>query len=303
MPVPHGIAVTPTNAPAWLAEAVRRAGAEPVDVDSAVALLWYGQDPEELRNLLKHRDSIRWVQIAWAGVERYRHLMRDGRLWTCAKAVYGENVAAHALALILASFREIPRFARDRRWAESVGRSLFGARVTIVGAGGITRSLLELLKPFRVTATVVRRKPHPIKGAFVVANAELESALHGADVVVLACALTDETAGMIGLAQLEAMERHTLLVNVARGQLVRTDDLVSALRAGTIGAAALDVTDPEPLPDEHPLWGMENVIITPHSANPDELGQAPLAQFLVDNVSRFVLRRPLRGRVDVDAGY
>jgi len=270
----------------------------------ASGLVWYGDDADELRHVLAAAPNVRWVQLKSAGIERYRSLLRDGRTWTCAKGIYGEAVAEHALALILASFREIPRLARERTWTESVGASLYDARVTIVGAGGIAKALLALMKPFRVSATVVRRQPLPFEDAArVLPHDRLAQGIEGADVVVLACALVDDTIGLFGAPQFETMANHALLVNVGRGRLVRTEQLVDALRSREIGGAALDVTDPEPLPDDHPLWRLDNVLITPHSGNPEERGRLPLERLISENVRRFVGGLPLQAQVDVDLGY
>jgi len=128
-------------------------------------------------------------------------------------------------------------------------------------------------------------------------------ALPGADLVVLALALTEETDGLIGLGELELMEQHAWLVNVARGRHVVTDDLVEALRVGIIGGAGLDVTDPEPLPPEHPLWSMDNCIITPHVGNTPEMAKPLLSERISANVRRFARGEELLGLVDPHAGY
>ncbi|TAN31787.1 hydroxyacid dehydrogenase [bacterium] len=298
------IAIEPEGAPHWLAEAVVAGGGVLTSPADATGLVWYGRDAGQLRRLLEAAPSVRWVQLPSAGIERYLELIGDGRLWTCAKAIYGEAVAEHALAMILASLRDIPSLARRRAWIEVVGGSLYDSRITIVGAGGITGALLPLLAPFRVSVTVVRRHPTAVDGANGTWGQDrLLEALSAADCVVLACALTAQTAGMIGARELEAMPKHALLVNVARGALVRTGELVAALERGLIGGAALDVTDPEPLPKDHPLWGMDNVLITPHSANPDERGRGPLAELVRDNVRRFADGRTLLGQASARLGY
>lgn len=298
------IAIEPLSAPFWLADAVREGGGVPSMPNLAAGIVWYGEDADELAQILDKAPQARWVQLRSAGIERYRVLMGDGRTWTCAKAIYGEAVAEHALAMIFASFKEIPQLARRRTWAEAVGRSLYDARVTLVGAGGISAALLALMKPFRISATVVRRRSLPVSDAVrVIPHDRLVEALGEADVVVLACALVDDTIGLFGAREFNAMANHALLVNVGRGRLVRTNELVDALRSGQIAAAALDVTDPEPLPMGHPLWDLENVLITSHSGNPDERGRAPLARLITENVRRFAARLPLLAEVDVELGY
>jgi phosphoglycerate dehydrogenase-like enzyme len=181
---------------------------------------------------------------------------------------------------------------------------LMGARVTILGGGAITRALLALLEPFQVEATVVRRRPSPLPGAGRVLGPEkLDDALPGASLVVLALALTAETKGIIARRQLECMGTQAWLVNVARGAHVVTDDLVVALEQGGIGGAALDVTDPEHLQTGHPLWDLENCLITPHTANTWEMAEPVLAQRVRENLTRYRRGDELLGIVDAGLGY
>jgi phosphoglycerate dehydrogenase-like enzyme len=176
--------------------------------------------------------------------------------------------------------------------------------VTILGGGGIAGSLLELLAPMRVTATVVRNRPADVPGAArTVGTAGLHDALAEARVVFLALALTPLTERIIGRAELAAMRSDAWLVNVARGRHVNTGALVTALTEGSIGGAALDVTDPEPLPDGHPLWQLERCIITPHTAGTAEMTEHLLARRIRDNVIRFGAGQPLIGVIDPALGY
>jgi phosphoglycerate dehydrogenase-like enzyme len=176
--------------------------------------------------------------------------------------------------------------------------------VTILGGGGITESLLQLLAPFRVEATVVRRRADPLPGAArTVATGELDKVLPGALVVFVALALTPETTGIIGARQLELMDSDAWLVNVARGPHVDTDALVAALRSGQIAGAGLDVTDPEPLPDGHPLWDEPRCLITPHTADTIDMIRPLLAKRIEVNVARYLAGDELVGLVDSAAGY
>jgi phosphoglycerate dehydrogenase-like enzyme len=250
--------------------------------------------------------SARWVQLSSAGVELMAEagLIDPGRIWTCAKGAYAEPVAEHALMLALAGLRSLPCRVLARSWGPPAGETLYDQPVTILGGGGIATTLLQLLAPFRVSATVVRHSGEPVPGAARTLPAgELHLALADARVVILALALTPETEGIIGAAELAAMRPDAWLVNVARGKHVDTAALVTALAEGVIGGAALDVTDPEPLPDGHPLWAQERCIITPHTADTPEMVETELARRIRENVARFAAGEPLIGLVDPVAGY
>ncbi len=284
------------------------AGATLVPLPAADTIVWGGADaPGELADLLvEHGDHIEWVQLPWAGVEPYLDLFDTSRTWTCAKGAYGDDVAEMALAMMLAGRRALVRYGRSTSWRADgeLGTNLLGARVTIVGGGGIATNLLALLAPFGCTTTVVRRAPEPVPGADrTVGPEELDDALADADAVVLALASTPATRGLIDARRLGLMGPEAWLVNVARGAHVVTDDLVAALRDRVIGGAALDVTDPEPLPDGHPLWSLPNCLITPHVANTSTMLAPRLAERIRENVRRRSDGRPLLGVVDRDAGY
>jgi phosphoglycerate dehydrogenase-like enzyme len=291
-------------------DAVKTAGGEVVDASAAEALVWGapGIEPdlaERLRDILGRYPSIRWVQLPWAGVEQYASmgLFDHGHLWTSAKGLYARPVAEHALALTLACLRHLKAYSRADRWTGQAGRTLFDARVTIFGGGGIAQELIRLLDPFGCHITVVRRRPEPVDGAAVLGWARRREALPGADAVILALALTDETVHCFGTPEFEVMKSLACLVNVARGRHIVTDALVDALTAGAIGTAGLDVTDPEPLPDGHPLWALPNCLITPHTANTEEMAVPALQARIEANVRRWAAGQSLEGLVDPDLGY
>jgi phosphoglycerate dehydrogenase-like enzyme len=295
----------PSRAPDWLAEAVIAGGAELVSADAADAVVWGdARNVEELSAILAAGDRIRWVQLPFAGIENFVDHLDHDRIWTCGKGVYAEPVAEMALALGLAGLRNLGPYARADEWSGPAGRNLLGGRVTILGGGGITESLVRLLAPWRCRVTVVRSNVRAMDGVDDVLEADrYTDALPGADLVVLALALTPETEGMLGDEEFGLMEPHAWIVNVARGRHIVTDDLVVALRDGVIGGAALDVTDPEPLPADHPLWSLPNCIITPHVGNTPEMAKPLLAERVTENVRRFARGDELIGLVDVDAGY
>jgi phosphoglycerate dehydrogenase-like enzyme len=301
------VAVGPGPAP-WAAEAIRRGGGQVVGLDEdPMGLVWTdGGAMDALRSTLAARPEISWVQLPQAGTERafQAGVVDRQRRWTSAKGAYAEPVAEHALALILAGLRQLKVRARARTWGEPAGESLFGQPVTVVGAGGIATVLMRLLEPFGTPVTVVRQHAEAVPGAVrTLTTGRLTEALAGARAVVLTVALTPQTQGLIGRAELAAMDPDGWLVNVARGGVVDTDALVDALRTGQIGGAALDVTDPEPLPAGHPLWDLPTCLITPHTADTEEMTQPLLASRIADNVRRLAAGQDLVGLLHPDLGY
>ena len=287
-----------------LEAAVRDGGGEPGPLERADGVVWLGGDPSKLPELPA---SVRWVQLPSAGVEQWLRagVVGDGAVFTSAGGSFGLPVAEHALALILAAAKAIPRSARARTWdpdGRDRVRALEGATVAIVGAGGIGRALISLLAPFGAEVLAVTRRGRPVQGAARTLPADrVAEVFPAADYVVVAAPATDGTRHIVGAAELAAMREDAWLVNVARGSLVDTDALVEALRTGSIGGAALDVTDPEPLPDGHPLW--ELALITPHVATPPDAEARHFAARVRENVRRLAAGEELEGVVDPEGGY
>ncbi len=296
-----------------VSEAVRAGGGELLPLSETTrGLIWLSNDSAAaLGKTLGDYPGIQWVQLPFAGVDSFANVIRSCNeqflpLFTSAKGAYAQPVAEHALTLILTLLRHIPMRVEARSWAigQKVGRSLYGMHVVIVGAGGIAVELVRLLAPFGVTLTVVRRR------ALVVAEAHstltvdhLDAILPTADVVVLAAAATPTTKSLFGAPQFSAMKSDAILINVARGALIDTDALVQALAGGTIGGAGLDVTDPEPLPEGHPLWFEPRAIITPHTADTPAMTRPLFAERVRENVQAFLADGRFVGVVDADSGY
>ncbi|MDQ6838077.1 MAG: hydroxyacid dehydrogenase [Actinomycetota bacterium] len=304
------IAIGPSDPPIppVITDAVVAGGGTVVGTDAGPqALVWLNSaDVEGLKGTLVSTPSVRWVQLPFAGVENVATtgMFDDGRTWTSAKGTYGPACAEHALALALAGLRYLPERIKARSWGDQAAGTLLGADVTILGGGGIASDLVRMLTPFETRITVVRRRDVPVAGAArTMPVARLDEALEGALVVFVALALTPETRGIVAAAQFEAMDGDAWLINVARGGHVVTDDLVDALRSKAIAGAGLDVTDPEPLPDGHPLWDLDNCIVTPHTANPLAAAMPLLAGRVRRNVAHLVAGEPFEGLVDVRAGY
>jgi len=306
------IAVAPRGTREWICDAVVQGGGRLVELEDAEGLVWTDaadQDdtaPRALERVLDAHPGVRWIQLPWAGVEPYAAagVFDDRHVWSCGKGVYAAPVAEHALGLALGGLRDLKRAATAQSWRDQSGISLLGGRVTIFGGGGIAREFIRLLEPFGCTISVVRRHPEPMEGVETVLGfGERYEAIKGADLIVLALALTPETRNLIGEIEFELMEPHAWLVNVARGEHVETEDLVIALREDAIGGAALDVTAPEPLPEGHPLWSLPNCLITPHTANTEDMAVPLLSERITENVRRFGAGEPLVGLVDPVLGY
>lgn len=286
-------------------DAIVAGGGQVVAVTDAEALVWtVPRDVDRLEATLDANEAIAWVQLPFAGIEPFVDLINGERTWTCGKGIYAEPVAELALGLAIAGLRGFGDYARATTWLGEAGRNLTGASVSVLGGGGITEALLRMLAPFDCHVTVVRNRIVEMEGADnVVAAERYVDALAGADVVVLALPLTPDTEGIISRTELEMMESNAWLINVARGKHVVTDDLVWALKNHVIGGAGLDVTDPEPLPDGHPLWTLPNCIITPHVGATLEMGDPLLAERITANVRLFAHDKPLTGAVHPDLGY
>ena len=301
------VAVLPENSPSWMHGAVEDGGGRVVPVGEASALIWgLPSRASDLSAVLAAEgDHLGWVQLPFAGVEPFVDLIEGDIVFTAGQGVYAEPVAEHALALALTGMRHIASYARRTEWQnDEVGTNLLGANVVIFGAGGICTTLIRLLQPFRTKITVVRRTATPLAGADrVVALEDRRTVLKDADVVFLALALTPETVGCIAAPELDVLPRHAWVVNVARGAHIVTDDLVAALQNQSIGGAGLDVTDPEPLPEGHPLWQIDTCIITPHTANTPTMAVPLLGTRITQNVQRWIKGQQLLGIVDPGLGY
>ena len=213
-------------------------------------------------DVLKRMPRLEVVQTLTAGVDHIRDEVPEGVLLCNGRGIHNASTAELALTLTLASLRGVPGFVRDQdaeQWHQGWRASLADKTVLIVGYGDIGQDVERRLVPFEVDVLRVARTARD----GVHAMGDLPDLLPRADVVVLIVPGTSETRGLVDAGFLSRMRKGALLVNVARGPVVVTDDLVDALRSGHV-RAALDVTDPEPLPQGHPLWSAPNVLITPH---------------------------------------
>ncbi|WP_135363997.1 D-2-hydroxyacid dehydrogenase [Halosimplex halophilum] len=245
--------------------------------------------------LLARADALELFAGGSAGVG---HLPLDafrerGVAVTNASGVHGPNIAEQVVGWLLGFARRLDegwRREQTNTWQHFRGGEFRGSTVTVVGMGAIGEAVVERLEGFGVETIGARYSPE--KGGptdEVVGFTDDESfqgALSRSEYVVVAAPLTDETRGLVGEAELAAMPTEAVLVNVGRGPIVDTEALVDAVRGNKLGGAALDVTDPEPLPADHPLWEFDNVRITPHNAGSTPNYWERLADILVENLER-----------------
>jgi phosphoglycerate dehydrogenase-like enzyme len=267
-------------------------------------------------SLLAAGPGIRWLQLPYAGAERCVSIPAVAErdvLVTNAQRVYGPEIAEHVLAMMLSLTRGLHHYAGAQargRWERDLVPEeklweLEGKTLLVVGLGGIGTEVARLghAMGMRVTATRNSSRSGPDFVAYVGLADELDKLAAEAHVVVNATPLTPATRGLFDAAFFATMKDDAYFINVGRGGSVVTDDLVAALENGTIAGAGLDVTDPEPLPEGHPLWSAPNVIITPHISAGSDLRSARLWRVMAENLRRYTAGEPMLSVVDVSRGY
>jgi phosphoglycerate dehydrogenase-like enzyme len=251
-----------------------------------------------MRELLPRMHKLRVLQTLSAGVDRLLALVPPGVTLCDARGSRDVPVAEWVLAAILASRKRLPELRdrqREQRWAWGQSDELAGSEVLILGYGAIGKAVEARLAPFEVRVTRVAR--HAREGVHGVG--ELDDLLGLAEIVVVLLPLTPATTGLLDHRTLARLRPGTLLVNAARGPIVDTDALLRLLEAGTV-TAALDVTDPEPLPTGHPLWEAPGVLITPHLAGDTPAAERRAFALVGEQVRRYVRREPLANVVAGD---
>ncbi|MBI4461064.1 MAG: D-2-hydroxyacid dehydrogenase [Acidobacteria bacterium] len=261
--------------------------------------------------------KLQWIHSPAAGVAQLclPQLAETDVFITNARTVHAVPVAEHALALLFALARRLhdcARYQSEQRWGQAeswqpgrVPTELNGQTLGLVGLGAIGREIAARAKALGMRVIAVKRdSSEGAEHAVQVDSPErLDALLAESDFVVLALPETPDTRRLIGTAQLRCLKSTAFLINVARGALVDTEALVAALQSGAIAGAALDVTAPEPLPPEHPLWRMPNVLITPHLAGASDRYWQRELDLLRKNLRRYVAGEPLLNLVDKRRGY
>jgi len=252
-------------------------------------------------------ENLKWLNTLAAGVDLFPlDLLRErGVTFTNGAGLNAITIAEYAvmgMLVIAKGYREVVRSQDRREWLnEAPGKQeLYGSKALIVGAGGIGGRIAELLRPWGVDVTLVRRNPAP----GVLTPDEWRGRLGEFDWVLLAVPGTPDTDKMFSAAEFAAMKDGASILNIARGTLIDQQALMDAVSSGHIGGAFLDVTDPEPLPSDHPLWGFDNVHITSHlSGRSQETLIRRCAERFLANLERYERGEPLEAQVDLSRGY
>ncbi|MFB6153677.1 MAG: D-2-hydroxyacid dehydrogenase [Halodesulfurarchaeum sp.] len=247
----------------------------------------FALDPADLT------ETLEYFACVFAGTDHLplEALAEHDIALTNAAGVHGPNVSEQVLGYLLTFARNLHegwRRARNREWRSYQTRELTGSTVAVVGLGSLGRAVVERLQAFDVTTIGIRHSPE--KGGptdeVLGYDDDVHRAFARADYLVVTAPLTDLTEGLIDAEVFRTLPSDSVLVNVGRGPIIETDALVEALRGNAIRGAALDVTDPEPLPEEHPLWGFENIVITPHNAGHTPAYWERMAEIVAANVNR-----------------
>lgn len=293
----------------------------PADLDRwrglvAEAEVYFDFDWLDPGQMPERSPKLRWIQATSAGIGGFMQrtgldaAAGDGRLTvTTAAGVHGIPLAEFALTGALYFVKGLPELRRRqqaRDWERYTTRQLAGLRVLVVGLGGIGRQVAATFAGLGVEVWGLGRtgRTYDIPAlAQAIDETGLDEALPEIDIMVLACPLTSETEGLIGARQLSLLPRGAILVNISRGQVVDQAAMTQALQDGRLGGACLDVFDREPLPADDPLWGLDNVIVSPHSASTVATENAALTDLFLDNLARLAAGQPLRNRYDPVRGY
>jgi phosphoglycerate dehydrogenase-like enzyme len=273
-----------------------------------ITIIFGGPRPD----LIKRCPRLRWIQLQSAGTDGYCNgEIGPGVLLTCATGVYGHGVAEHMVAATLQILKKLHLYRDEQnrgRWQpRGEVRSILGSTALVLGLGDIGSAYAWRMKALGARVIAVRRTPRSKPDCVdeLYSGDKLDELLPRADILALALPGVKETQGIIDRARLAALKKGAVIVNGGRGSAIDTEALCDALESGHISGAALDVTNPEPLPEGHRLWKLEGAVITPHIAggrNMAETGQY-MMKLNLENAARFIKGERLASLVDLKTGY
>jgi phosphoglycerate dehydrogenase-like enzyme len=267
------------------------------------------QDPAQLST---RAPNLRWVQATSAGIGGFVQrttLDRTNLLLTTAGGIHAVPLAEFAVTGALYFLKGLPYLATQQRahlWQRYTTTQVAGRTVTVVGLGGIGRRMVSAFASLGTDVVGIGRPGRDYgldPSVPVYSYTDIDQVLGRTDVLVLCCPLTPQTERLIGREQLQLLPTGAVLVNISRGQVVDEPALIEALRSGALGGAALDVFETEPLPVDSPLWDLDNVIVSPHSASTVSTENAALTDLFCDNLRRYLHGEPLRNPYRRELGY
>lgn len=263
-------------------------------------------------SLLATAQHLKWMQITWAGADRYTKAFPENVILTNTSGAFGRIISEYTMGMILAQYKHLPEYYVNQKkkvWADcGRERSLYGKRVLILGTGNVGSSIAQKLHAFGTYNIGINRsgncpqhfeEAHPLE--------ELDTYLPQADIVIGALPRTPNTQGLFHYSRMQRIQKDALLVNVGRGTMIVTKDLEQLLAEGHFSGVVLDVMDPEPLPDTSSLWTCNRVLLTPHISGigfgHDDATEAAIWDICAENLRRYAQGSPLAHVVNVAAGY
>jgi phosphoglycerate dehydrogenase-like enzyme len=278
-------------------ELLRDAGVESAPVQEAEALLVAPRSASQLRDLLTMAKKVRWIHTLAAGVESlpFDVLRRSGITVTNSRGLYADALGEFVIAAMLWFAKDLRRLVRNqgaKKWEPFDVEWLQGKTAGVIGYGGIGSAIGRRAEAMGMHVLPVRRSA-----------GDVDEVIAKSDYIVLSTPFTPATQGLMNGARIAKMQSHAVLINVSRGAIVDEHALIDALREKRIRGAALDVFEAEPLPPDSPLWSLDNVLISPHSADHTSDAHERAIRFFLENLQRFERGEKLQNIVDLEAGY
>ena len=262
--------------------------------------------------LLKKAEKLNWLHLPSAGVDRYarKEIYHNSNIrLTNSSGVYGKPIAEHVFSMIMAYNRNLIDYAYDKqqkKWErKNEIKDFFNSTVGILGLGDIGSTIAKRAKAWGAEVLALKRTmietPDYVDQIYL--NKDLNKLLKRSDYVILTLPGTPETEEIIGREELNLMKNSAFIVNIGRGTLIKQDDLIHALKNNWIAGAGLDVTDPEPLPEDSEIWELDNVILTPHTSGFSPTNDKRRFKIFKDNLKRYINEKELYNKVDFKLKY